>query len=315
MSMVLVLVLPVSARSFRPHRNAFEGGDDYHFGYVSGSVGYSMLQTDVPYVLPKGNAGGSVGVGYEFRNSGFWANVGVQMSFHRSSFILDQYDTRKEPDQSVYHGFDTQGKPATFHYRIDQTDEMEWNYIDVPLMVGYYIRGFHVGGGLKVSYALAPKTRSYGTFHLFATNDDYSVPFGEFDNEMADRGYKDYAFDHRIDNRLNVGVSLLGEIGYDLLSSVPTSSRICNVLKLAFYVEYGVSNQLRNSETPSPRVAVPVNEKGVKDATQAVIHPQVNTFATPAWTVPLFTGVKLTYMIGGSRTAKVGIHHGCMCYN
>lgn len=313
--LIMLLSMPVSSQSFRPRRSAFEGGDDYHFGFISGSVGYSMMQTSVPYVMPRGGVGGSVGLGYEFRNSGFWANLGAQLSFHRSTFTVDQYDTRSEANQAQYHGFDNQGKPATFHYRVNQTDEMQWNYIDVPLLVGYYVRGFHVGGGIKVSYALAPKTRTYGTYHLFATNDDYAVPFGELDNEMADRGYTDYTFDQRIDNRLNVGVSLLGEIGYDLLSSLPTSSRICNVLKLAFYVEYGLNNQLRNNDNPAPRVELPVSESGIKDATQAVINPQVNTFDKPARTVPLFTGVKLTYMIGGSRTARVGFHHGCMCYN
>jgi hypothetical protein len=57
------------------------------------------------------------------------------------------------------------------------------------------------------------------------------------------------------------------------------------------------------------------NTGGPVDATTAIINPYVNTFASPNRTVPFFTGVKLTYMIGGSRTARAGMHHGCMCYN
>lgn len=304
--MLAVVSVSMNAQSFRRHHNPFEGGDDYHFGYISGSVGYSMLQTNVPNAMPHGGLGGAVGLGYEFRNSGLWVNVGVQMSFHRSKLVMDEYDTRSEADQTPYAGIDTQKKPTVFHYRVNQTDEMQWNFIDVPMMMGYYIRGFHVGAGIKVSYAINPTTHSSGTYNLSATNTEYNVTF----ENMPDRGYTDYEFAANHKNRLNVGASLIGEIGYDLLSSVPTRSRICNVLKLSFYMEYGLNNQLRNWETPQSRV-VPTSS----NATEATINPYLNTFANPVRTVPFFTGIKLTYMIGGSRTARVGMHHGCMCYN
>lgn len=306
-SLFLLIATSVSAQSFRKHHSPFEDGDDFHFGYVSGSVGFSMLQTQIPSAMPVGDIGGTVGLGYEFRNSGLWANVGVQLSFHHSSLRLDEYDTRREADQTPYKGLDTQGKPATFHYRVNQTDEIQWNYLDIPMMVGYYIRGFHVGGGLKISYALNPTTHVKGVYNLSATNEEYNVTF----ENMPDRGYKDYEFDERMANKLNVGVSLIGELGYDLLSSLPTRSRLCNVLKLSFYFEYGLNNQLRTTETPQPRVEIP----DPMNATKATIHPLMNTYANPARTVPFYTGVKLTYMIGGSRTARVGFHHGCMCYN
>ena len=63
-------------------------GDNYHFGYVSGSMGYSMLQMSTSSAVSKGALGGSLGVGYEFRNSGFWTSVGVQISMHRSTLIV-----------------------------------------------------------------------------------------------------------------------------------------------------------------------------------------------------------------------------------
>ncbi len=315
--MVLFTLSPVWAQSWRTHHSAFEDGDDFHFGYISGSVGYSMLQTSLPSVMPHGNLGGSVGLGYEFRNSGLWVNVGLQMSFHRSKLVMDEYDTYhsewayNDTRYDAFRGLDTQGKKAVFHYRVNQVDEMEWNFLDVPILVGYYVRGFHVGAGVKVSYALNPKTHSKGTYNLSATNEDYYPLRFE---DMPDRGYTDYPFDNRITNKLNVTASIIGEIGYDLLSSVPTRSRICNVLKLSFYFEYGLNNILRPTDTPTNRVTFP-NTGGPVDATTAIINPYVNTFASPNRTVPFFTGVKLTYMIGGSRTARAGMHHGCMCYN
>lgn len=305
MMVVVMMVLANSAQgqSWKRHHSAFEDGDDFHFGYVSGSVGYSMLQTTIQNAMPEGAVGGAVGLGYEFRNSGLWANIGVQMSFHRSSLLVDQYTVSKP-------GQDTQGKAVTLQYRVNQTDKIEWNYIDVPLMVGYYVRGFHVGAGIKISYALNPKTISSGTYNLGGLYDGYDKPI-----ENVGHGYQDYEFKNTVKNQLNVGASLIGEIGYDLLSSMPTRSRICHVLKLAFYFEYGLNTQLRGWDgSPQERVA-PNSSSLPTPATNVTINPYLNTFDPPKRAVPFFTGVKLTYMIGGSRTARVGMHHGCMCYN
>ena len=189
---VVLISLGANAQSFRKHHSIFEGGDDYHFGYISGSVGYSMLHTNTPNAMPYGGLGGAVGLGYEFRNSGFWANVGVQLSFHRSSMVIDEYNTRDEADQTPYFGFDTQNKPTQFYYRVNQRDEMQWNFIDIPLQVGYYIRGFHVGGGLKISYALTPTTLTKGTYNLSGRPTDYEVIF----EDMPDQGYTDYNFEY-----------------------------------------------------------------------------------------------------------------------
>lgn len=271
-------------------------GDNYHFGYLSGSVGYSMLQMNTSGAVSKGALGGTVGLGYEFRNSGFWTSVGAQLSFHRSTLSVDEY-TRDFP------GFDTQGKATMFHYRVNQEDVQEWNFIDVPILFGYYVHGFYIGAGPKLSYALSPKTHSTGVYNLSATNLDYNVTF----QDMPDRGYTDYAFDTKQQNRLNIGVSLIGEIGYDLLSSVPTRSTTCHVLKLGFYFEYGLNSMAGKWDTPQQMV-VP----NAADATQATVNPYINTLNTRI--VPFFAGAKLTYMIGGSRTARAGLHHGCMCY-
>jgi len=308
--MVLAVVMLVSALpswgQYRRRRGGLADGDHYHFGYVSGHVGYSILDLHANGVVPVGNVGGGVGFGYEYRNSGLWANIGLQMSLHRSSLQIDPYSTKSEPDQEPYRGYDMQGKPVTFHYGVTQTDKIEWNFIDIPILFGYYTHGFHIGAGLKLSYAITAKTHSKGVYSLSATYDDYNVTF----EDMPERGYTDYDFDHISNNRLNIGVGLIGEIGYDLLSSVPTNSRLCNVLKLSFYFEYGLNNYAKGNETSKSWVT-----PNPLDARQATITPYLNTVNSPGRTVPFFAGAKITYMIGGSRTARAGFHHGCMCYN
>ena len=303
LTLALGLSMAMSAQSFRTHSNPFEGGDDYHFGWVSGSVGYSMLQTRIPTARSHGGTGGSVGLGYEFRNSGLWVNMGLQLSFHRSSLTIDAY-TEGLPGQ------DTQGKTVELIYRVNETDELQWNYIDVPIMVGYYYKGLYLGGGLKLSYAINPTTTAKGVYDLSGKYSEYSEPV----SDQPQHGYTQYDFEDKRSNRLNVSASVIGEIGYDLLSSLPTSDRLCHVLKLGFYFEYCLNNQLSKWDTPQSHIE-PIGEGPIVPATSVKINPYANTMSDPFRTVPFFTGVKLTYMIGSSRTARSGFHHGCMCYN
>lgn len=311
--LVVMIAMPMSAQRYKS-RSGFGPMDNYHFGYISGTVGYSMLQTNFSGALPKGNLGGAVGVGYEFRNSGFWTSVGVQLSFHRSSMVIDQmkFDIGA-PGDPKYQAFDTQGHQTTFHYRVNQVDEMEWNFLDVPILFGYYVKGFHIGAGIKVSYALNPHTRTTGSYNLSATNHNLGVTF----ENMPERGYTDYSFNQVYDNHLNVGVSMIGEIGYDLLSKARVRSSMCHVLRLSFYVEYGLNNHLRDWDGASDRISFPEGTITQEVAAyDAHINPYISTFVTPARTVPFYTGIKLTYMIGGNpsvhqSSAREG---GCMCY-
>ena len=307
LAMLLILTTLPSFGQYR-RRGGLADGDHFHFGYVSGHVGYSMLVSHATGVMPSGNVGGGVGVGYEYRNSGLWASLGLQLSFHRSSLHIDEYNTINEQDQTPYRGFDTQGHATTFHYRVNQTDKIEWNFFDVPVMFGYYTHGFHFGAGVKISYAFSSRTRATGTYNLSATNDGYSVVF----ENKPEEGYTDYAFENKDANRLNIGASIIGEIGYDLLSSAPFNSDICHILKLSFYIEYGLNNLAKGNDF-TVRLVEP--DKSSHLANQVKINPYLNTVSAPSRTVPFFTGVKITYLIGGSRTARRGFHHGCMCYN
>jgi len=254
-------------------------------------------------------------VGYEYRNSGLWANVGLQFSMHRSQLQLDPYTITTPEDQMYQYSFrfadgTTQTLNGRLLYDVKQTDVIEWNFIDVPVLFGYYTHGFHVGAGLKLSYAVGAQSKTDGTYNLRYSPSHIAAIY----QDMPDRGLKEYDFENQQSNRLNIGVGLIGEIGYDLLSSMPSHSRTCHVLKLSFYFEYGLNNMNKGDEKNRFELPEP-DANGKARATDVKLNPYLNTMDAPGRTVPFFAGAKITYMIGGSRTARSGFHHGCMCYN
>lgn len=299
--LLLCLVVPVSARRPMYYRSGGLNGDNYHFGYVSGSLGWGNIQEDVPVLHTSGSMSGSVGAGYEFRNSGLWASVGAQLTLHRSSVRLDEFTESMD-------GKDSQNDEATFHYQINQKDQLSWNFLDVPVMVGYYTHGFYVGAGLKVRYGMkTSKAISDGDYELYATYPRFGDV--EFHN-IPEQGYTTYYYKEEQKISLRPSLALMGEIGYDLLSSVGTTSSACHVLKLGVYFEYGVTNV---SDRVDSNTHLTVDKN---NCTKATINPYFTSAMTEKHhVVPFFTGVRLTYMLGGSRTARGGFHRGCQCYN
>ena len=294
-------LLPAEARYYRRAGNVSGlGGDNYHFGYISGGLGYTSLQEEVPDFTPSGDLGGIVGFGYEFRNNGLWVNAGLQLNFHRSNATLEAY-------KYSCLGYDTQGKEVTLHYTINEQDRQKWQFIEIPILVGWYSHGFYVGAGLKVGYSLNSSIVASGTYELSGTNELYNIEF----KNMPEHGYKTYDFEGEYTASLKPMVSLIGEIGYDVLSEVPTRSQLCHVLKVGFYFEYGLNSMVEPVSTNTRLNIDP------KNATKAVINPYLAAGMTEKYrVVPFYTGVKITYLVGGSRTARAGgFHKGCNCYN
>lgn len=304
MAALTLLVFPTSslmARSTTYHMSSSKKSsqDFYHFGYIGGGVGYSMLSTNVKDMHAAGALGGNIGGGYEFRYSGLWSSVGIQFSLHNSSANLDNY-------RESYRGIATNGNPATFYYDVEQKDQNQWLNVGIPVMIGYYKYGFYVGAGAKIAYYLSPKVRSTGKYELSAKHDQYQVVF----RNLPQYGYTTYEYNTKHMVKLRPELSVIGEIGYDLLSSMPTRSSLCHVLKIGFYFEYGLNKIITPSTAEHAIVVNPNN------ATQADVLPFLATsISKDSRVVPFYTGVKLTYVIGGSRTAHKGsFHHGCLCY-
>lgn len=296
---LLLGVTPTQAGKYRNSGSLGLDGDNYHFGFISTTAGYTMLSVGDPNIHPNGGWGGNIGLGYEFRNSGLWTNVGLQLSRHVSSITLEKY-------QENFQGKATNGDPATFYYDVEQVDKHQLYSLDIPVMAGYYVKGFYAGGGLKVGYYVSPKTNTTGIYELSAKHEQYTVVF----HHMPEWGYGFYQFDQTHKTQLKPQISLIGEIGYDLLSSMPTRSTICHILKLGFYFEIGL-NHMAQTSTLAP--VVPKSE----NATSAQINPYLNSRVEKGDRVaPFLTGLRLTYTIGGSRTAHAGrYHHGCQCYD
>ena len=296
----MMLVMPLQAQ-YRSRRVGYSsGGDNYHFGYITGGVGYTSLQSEVPDLTTTGAVGGFVGLGYEFRNNGLWLSAGVQFNIHNSESSMANI-------REDHAGYDTQGKEVTLHYNVAEHDKQQWKFVEIPVLIGWYFHGFHIGAGPKIGYAVDSRVRAEGTYELSATNELYGIEF----KDMPDRGYTTYDFSGEHDATLNPLVSVVGEIGYDILSSVPTRSGICHVLKVAFYFEYGLNNLVKPVTTNKRLVIDPSN------ATKVQVNPYYAAGMTESHrVVPYYTGVKLTYLIGGSKGFRAGGYHkGCHCYN
>lgn len=307
---VLLIPLAVCGRSYyRPSRAKNVEPDNYHFGYISFSAGYSSLSQTVKNVHTTGDFSYLIGLGYEFRINSFWLSVGAQYMQEKSKTNVDEFKFRPQ-----FKGLDDQEKAVTYYeYQIRQTDRQTWKTIDIPIMLGYYNSGFYVGAGAKVGFSIGSTISTKGEYDLSAQYDRYIDEFREVNY------YTHYNVPEQQWNlKLRPQFSLIGEIGYDILSPVMTNKAICHVLKVGFYFEYGL-------RTPLPQDAMdPISIQGKSvveaaktkaDVRQATINPfYLSASASDKWVVPYYVGVKLTYMFGGSRHNTGTWHKGCQCY-
>jgi len=304
---LLLATFPMSSYA----RNSRGNGDkaaNYHFGYLSAAAGYTSLSQNIDNLSTKGSFAYLVGAGYEFRRTSFWLSVGAQ-------YLHEQATIQLEQDIKLEHGLDDQGKEVDYYrYNTWQKDVITLQTIDVPILLGYYYNGFYVGAGAKVGLSIASTIGVTGNYEL-------SAKYKHMDEEFHHVGWlTDYNVpEQKFDYAVPPQFSILGEIGYDLLSSVPTNKAVCHVLKLGFYFEYGLRS-IRGTETMDP---ISINGASIQEAREkqydvrkVTINPYYLSEATlNKRIVPYFVGVKLTYMIGGNRYATGTWHKGCQCYD
>ncbi len=304
----LSLFLPLLAvAQYRHGSMAYSRGnrgssDNYHFIYVSAGGGYSGLGEDVDVMSTTGGFGGLLGIGYEFRRTHFWMSVGGQLSLHNSKSKIDDFHYE-------HTGLDTQTdrKQVMLNYTFHEKQTQQLTFVDVPLMFGYYYNGFYAGAGGKVSFALSSKVNNSGTFDLEYVYPQYvAMPSPPLENN-------EFSGSQQV--KMNVGGSLIGEVGYDVLASKRTRGSLCNLLKVGFYFEYGLNNFIAG-DANLERISFPNrNANGETIATEPKVNPYLSLKQTDARIVPYFVGVKITYMFGGSRTGATGTwHRGCQCY-
>lgn len=295
-----IVLLTMAAVSVSARNRWSLDEDNYHFGYVSAGAGYTSLSYESGSVTAIGGLGYMAGFGYEFRRHHLWVSAGLQYQRLGSELDIEPYEYT-----SPVGGLDVMGRTVKeFHYTIKQHDTQNWMTLDIPVMVGYYNNGFYAGGGIKVAFPIYSAGTVSGTYDLSAVYDRY---VGEVSNMHE---YTTYPYEGKTEDAytLRPMVSLVGEIGYDFLSLMTTNEVICHVLKLGLAFEYG----LRSVKTAPLAEPVTINPDNVRDV---AISPYFATErGTSSWTVPYFVGAKLTYMIGGSRSATATWHKGCQCY-
>lgn len=273
--------------------------DNYHFGYVSAGLGYTSLSYKSGDISVKGDIGYLAGLGYEFRRHHLWVSAGLQFQRLGSELDLKQYSY-----VPTVGGMDNLGRRVKeYRYTVNQHDKQNWMTLDIPLMVGYYNNGFYMGAGFKVAFPVHSTGTVTGTYDIDAIYDRYVGTITDM------HYYKTYPYEGQADSySLRPMFSIIGEIGYDFLALLTTNSHICHVLKLGLYFEYG----LRSVKTSPLAESLTINPDNITDV---VINPYFATESgTGKWTVPYLVGAKLTYMIGGSRSATATWHKGCQCY-
>jgi len=227
---ILLIAAPLTIWA-RSYGNVGHG--DYHFGYISGSVGYSSLSQNIAEETTKGDIAWLVGTGYEFRMNNGWVSVGVQYQQEKSVSTPSEYQYF-----TPFGGEDNHLPPRRidyYRYTIRQTDRQEWHTVDIPLIAGYYNNGFYAGAGLKVGFSVNSHITTSGEYDLAAKYTEY---VGIIENVGPYTTYK--MPEQKYDSKLRPQISLLGEIGYDLLSTIQTNSTICHMLKIGVYGEYGL---------------------------------------------------------------------------
>lgn len=297
-AMLLMLMLGMSVGVSA--RNRFSLDDDnYHFGYVSAGVGYTSLGYRSADISAKGGMGWLAGFGYEFRRHNAWVSAGLQFQRLGSELNINEYTY-----SPTVGGLDDMGRVVKqYKYTIHQHDEQNWMTMDIPVMAGYYNNGFYIGAGVKVAFPVYTAGKVSGDYDIDALYERYV-------GELSDMHYyKTYPYESQMTRYpLRPMVSLVGEVGFDFLSLMSTNDVWCHILKLGIYFEYGL-NGVKSSPLAE---AVTVNPDNI---TQAEINPYYATkLGAESKTVPYFVGAKLTYMIGGSRSATATWHKGCQCY-
>lgn len=293
------LIYSISLDAQSRGKRSYSKGENYHFGFIYGMGAYTNLQIDISGTNPAGNFGGSIGAGYEFRNNGFWMSLGAGYHFHRSSITTDLYSDSRP-------GMNTEGKSVTFLYDVrNQKDKNEWGFVEVPLMLGYYLKGFYVGAGAKVAFPMVTDIRSIGQREVREQREVYIDPF----HDMPEYGYDTRDFESKNSVRLKPSVSLCIELGYDVLSTVYSHGSMCYILKIGGYFEYGLNSMVRTSDTNVRLDIDPMNASSVKPM------PVLGGLTDAKRIVPYSAGMKITLLIGGSRNARGTYHRGCTCYN
>lgn len=261
-----------------------------HFLTVGASAGYSNLIENYHDLATVGTIGGLAGIGYEMRiNEHFYWSLGAEVQWVKANAT---YELARQNMPII----DTQGKPATMYYQFDPlTEYQRIMYVQVPVMVGYYHRGFYVGAGAKVGLPVLSGAHQVGSYTTSVVYNEYVGEFGG----IPEHGYGKFTLDKEEKLDAKIKVSLAAEIGYDVLSAYRrVNSGARHGLRIAAVCEYGLTNIVGVK-----KVSGSVFNVDPDDATVVSVTPYYSTRSISGHFVNnLYAGVKLTWTCDFSRT-------------
>ena len=265
-----------------------------NFIAVSVSGGYSNMVTYDKIDLPIGLAGGTFGFGYEMhgRNPNFWWSVMGEAEYLTSSLTINN----EAGDRWIH---DNENYLAIMHYDINHwNDFQQYFFLSLPVMVGYRMPGFYVGGGVKFMYCTYGHATNTLNYTTSATYDRYCDDFVDMPNHYY-TNYTSTGSSKLNFNKFNAAICF--EIGttvldrtYDVVKPKNKKMHTYNprlMMKLGFYAEYGFLNL--NSGTGNASLVTIRNDEA---HTLDVAPLFVSSAMTNRTVNPFYAGIKLTIL-------------------
>lgn len=253
-----------------------------HYFSVSGGLGYSTLLENIPELSTMGGVGGTFSFGYELRASQFWLNIAAEAQYIQSTSLYNISGF----DKSTY---DTQGKQLLYHYEFDDAlDNQQFVFVNIPILIGWHYVGFYVGAGMKFGYCLSAKEKA--TIQ-YSTTGSYSQYIDDF-TQMSDHFYSTYTTSNTADLKSKFKMSIVGEIGYDVLAWARQANRTeHHGLKIGAYIEYGLNNIV---QTSGEHALLSIDDK---NASVLSVTPFYDAHSTSAYRiVPLYAGIRVSWI-------------------
>lgn len=250
------------------------------------------------------NAPGGYSVGaafqYAYVNGTFLVQTGVGVRFQDvKNRVFDQKYMRES--------FDVVGAVNQMTYDFTQrTDEMRELYVQVPLFVGGYIRGFYLLGGPKLSIPVWGNTKLDLLTTSTATYKGYIGTMQEMDNHGIRREVP-LTPDQRNREALKLRLDLMGvfEFGYELAFSnkggqtYHRTNMVDQRLRIGAFAEIGILNV-------APRTEQPLNEvpETAPYDFQDFQYNHVYSTGMISSLHNFYAGLRLTYIFSGIQTSE-----------
>ncbi len=274
---VLMVALPGAAAGLRKH-------PEFHYLTLSLGAGGSETLTDYDNMKSKFGFGGLFGFGYEYHFRAFWLSLGVEGQLFQSGFLPAMNDTMH------YSMYDTEGEKMTYHYAINKRGDMHRAvYLNVPVMIGFNVKGFYLGAGAKAGLSLYGRAKSDVDYTTSATYDRFIDDFINMPNHY----YTNYSNSGVHKMKFEPMVSVIGEVGYEVVSFSTGKEDDSNpiIFRIGAYAEYGLFNMVKSSGSG------PLFEIDQTDPSQVTLYPYFTTVSTEGHkSIPLSVGVKATFM-------------------